>query len=323
MRLRRLRSQAFLRRQVAEHRLDPAGLILPVFVHGHSESEPIPAMPGVSRLSTEDLLRTGARCLELNIPSIAVFPAIDPALKTPDGREALNPDGLAQRSVRALKTEFGDRLGVIADVALDPYTSHGHDGVLDEAGRVRNDESVALLVDQAVSLAEAGVDVVAPSDMMDGRIGAIRSALESAGHSDAVILSYAAKYASSFYAPFRHALGSAGALRGDKRTYQMDPANAREAEREAALDLAEGADMIMVKPGMMYLDIVRRLAERFEAPVLAYQVSGEYAMLKNAINSGALGSEAVLETLRAFFRAGARAVLTYHALEAAEAIRKL
>lgn len=318
-RMRRLRADAFSRRLVREHDLRADDLVWPVFVlDGEGRREPVPSMPGVERLSIDQLLREAERALALGIPALALFPVTPQALKTEDGREAWNPQGLAQRAVRALKGAFPE-LGVITDVALDPFTTHGQDGIVDAAGCVLNDETVEALVRQALSHAEAGADVVAPSDMMDGRIQAIRDALEAAGFRDTRILAYAAKYASSFYGPFRDAVGSAASLGGaGKETYQMDPANGDEALHEVALDLAEGADMVMVKPGMPYLDVVRRVKERFGVPTFAYQVSGEYAMLAAAAQRGWLDERAcALEALLCFKRAGADAILTYYAPRAA------
>jgi len=322
-RLRRMRRDDFSRRLVRESILTPDDLIYPVFiVDGPERREPVASMPGVERLSLGHLLQAAGECVRLGVPVIALFPVIDSPLKTPDGRAATDPDGLVPRAVRALKERFPG-LGVLTDVALDPYTSHGQDGLIDEAGYVRNDETVEVLVRQALVQAAAGVDIVAPSDMMDGRIGAIRSALEAQGHIHTRILAYSAKYASSFYGPFRDAVGSAKNLGGaGKGTYQMDPGNGDEALREVALDLQEGADMVMVKPGMPYLDIVRRVKETFRVPTFAYQVSGEYSMLKAAAANGWLdGRAVVLESLLAFKRAGADGILTYSALEAARWLR--
>ncbi len=319
-RLRRLRRHGFSRALVREHRLDVTDLIQPLFLcEGQSHSEPVPSMPGVSRLSLDLLLEKAENLHRLGIPAIALFPIIDPAEKSADAAAAFDADGLVPRALRALKQRVPD-LGVITDVALDPYTSHGQDGLLDASGYVRNDDTVEVLVRQALAHADAGADVVAPSDMMDGRIGAIREALESHGHVNTLILSYAAKYASSFYGPFRDAVGSAGALGGgNKYTYQMDVANSDEALREAAMDIDEGADMFMVKPGMPYLDIVHRVKHELAVPTLVYQVSGEYAMLKAAAGHGWLDERAVvLESLTAFKRAGADAVLTYFAEDAAK-----
>ena len=321
---RRLRRDAFTREMVREHRLHPSDLILPVFVQdGHDQAHGVASMPGVQRLSIDRLMPLAEQCVRLGVPVIALFPVIDGALKTPDGVEATNPDGLVPRTVRALKDRF-PQLGVLCDVALDPYTSHGQDGLLDETGYILNDPTVAMLVEQALMQAAAGVDIVAPSDMMDGRIGAIRAALESSGAIHTRIMAYSAKYASAFYGPFRDAVGSAANLgKGDKKAYQMDPGNSDEALREVALDLAEGADMVMVKPGMPYLDIVRRVKDEFRVPTFAYQVSGEYAMLKAAAANGWLDHDAVMmESLLAFKRAGADGVLTYFALDAARLLRE-
>lgn len=320
---RRLRRDAFSRALVREHHLTAADLIYPVFVlDGDNRSEDVASMPGVQRLSVDRLFAQAEACCELGVPVMALFPVIDPALKTPDGMEATRPDGLVPRAVRALKTRFPE-LGVLTDVALDPFTSHGQDGLLDETGYILNDETVAVLTQQALVQAEAGVDIVAPSDMMDGRIGAIRQALESRRFIHTKIMAYSAKYASAFYGPFRDAVGSAKNLgKSDKKTYQMDPANSDEALREVALDIAEGADMVMVKPGLPYLDIVRRVKDEFHMPTFAYQVSGEYAMVKAAAANGWLDHDAVmLESLLAFKRAGADGVLTYFALEAARRLK--
>jgi porphobilinogen synthase len=321
---RRLRRDAFTREMVREHRLHPSDLIWPVFVlDGHDRVEDVASMPGVQRLSIARLLPMAEQCVALGVPVIALFPVIDPSLKTPDGREATNPDGLVPRAVRALKARCPG-LGVLTDVALDPFTSHGQDGLLDDAGYIINDATVAVLREQALVQAAAGVDIVAPSDMMDGRIGAIREALEGAGHIHTCIMAYSAKYASAFYGPFRDAVGSAANLgKSDKKTYQMDPGNSDEALREVALDLAEGADMVMVKPGMPYLDIVRRVKDEFRVPTFAYQVSGEYAMLQAAAANGWLQREAVMmESLLAFKRAGADGILTYFALDAARLMQQ-
>jgi porphobilinogen synthase len=320
---RRLRRDASTRALVREHRLDASDLILPVFVvDGVNKVHDVASMPGVQRLSLDRLLPVAEQCVALGIPVMALFPVIDPALKTPDGREAMNPDGLVPRVVAALKKEF-PQLGVMTDVALDPFTSHGQDGLLDATGYILNDETVAVLVQQALTQAQAGVDIVAPSDMMDGRIGAIRTALEGAGRIHTRIMAYSAKYASAFYGPFRDAVGSAGNLgKADKKVYQMDPGNSDEALREVALDIAEGADMVMVKPGMPYLDIVRRVKDAFRVPTFAYQVSGEYAMLKAAAQNGWLDHDAVMmESLLAFKRAGADGVLSYFAIDAARKLR--
>ena len=306
-----------------EHRLSPDNLIYPVFIlDGQNQRQSVASMPGVERVSVDLLMPVAEDCVKLGIPVLALFPVIDPSLKTPDGIEAINPDGLVPRAVRALKDRFPE-LGVLCDVALDPYTSHGQDGVLDENGYVINDTTVEILVRQALAQAEAGVDIVAPSDMMDGRIGAVRTALEDNGHIHTRIMAYSAKYASAFYGPFRDAVGSAANLgKGNKMTYQMDPANTDEALREVAQDILEGADMVMVKPGMPYLDIVRRVKDEFRFPTYVYQVSGEYAMLKAAAQNGWLDERAcVLEALTGIRRAGADAILTYYALDAARWLR--
>jgi porphobilinogen synthase len=321
---RRLRRDAFTRELVREHRLHASDLILPVFVlDGAGLAQDVASMPGVQRLSLDRLLPVADECVRLGIPVMALFPVIDPALKTDDGREALNPEGLIPSVVRELKRRFPE-LGLMTDVALDPFTSHGQDGLLDPTGYILNDETVAVLTDQALTQAQAGVDIVAPSDMMDGRIGAIRDALESNGHIHTRIMAYSAKYASAFYGPFRDAVGSAANLgKSNKKAYQMDPGNSDEALREVALDLAEGADMVMVKPGMPYLDIVRRVKDEFKVPTFAYQVSGEYAMLKAAALNGWLDHDAVvMESLLAFKRAGADGVLSYFALDAARLLNK-
>ena len=321
---RRLRRDAFSRAMVREHTLHAADLILPVFLlDGERRTEAVASMPGVHRMSLDGLFAQAEACLTLGVPVMALFPVIDPALKTPDGREATNPDGLVPRAVRALKDRFPE-LGLLTDVALDPFTSHGQDGLLDERGYIVNDPTVEMLKKQALVQAEAGVDIVAPSDMMDGRIGAIRQALEGGGHIHTRIMAYSAKYASAFYGPFRDAVGSAKNLgKSDKKTYQMDPANSDEALREVALDIAEGADMVMVKPGMPYLDIVRRVKDEFRMPTFAYQVSGEYAMIKAAAQNGWLDHDAVMmEALTAFRRAGADGVLSYFALDAARLLKQ-
>ncbi len=318
-RMRRVRDTDWSRRLMAEHHLTVNDLIWPVFVHeGTQRREEIPSMPGVHRLTIDLLAEQAAVAADLGIPAIAIFPATNPALKTEDGAEALNPDNLVCRAVRAIK-QARLNLGVVCDVALDPYTSHGQDGLLRD-GRVVNDPTLDILCRQAVVQAEAGCDVIAPSDMMDGRVGAIRRALDDHGLQHVQIMAYAAKYASAFYGPFRDAVGSASNLaQGDKKTYQMNPANTDEALREVAMDLAEGADSVMVKPGMPYLDIVRRVKDAFGAPTFAYQVSGEYAMLAGAANQGWLDrNNVILESLLAFKRAGADGVLTYFALEAAK-----
>ena len=320
---RRLRRDAYTRALVRESRLASEDLILPVFVlDGHGQSQDVASMPGVQRRSVDGLFGVAEQCLELDVPVMALFPVIAPELKTPDGREALNPEGLVPRAVRELKQRFPE-LGLLTDVALDPYTSHGQDGLLDDTGYILNDPTVAVLRQQALQHARAGVDIVAPSDMMDGRIGAIRDELESGGAIHTRIMAYSAKYASAFYGPFRDAVGSAGNLgKSDKKVYQMDPGNSDEALREVALDIAEGADMVMVKPGMPYLDIVRRVKDEFRMPTFVYQVSGEYAMLKAAAANGWLDHDAVMmESLIAFKRAGADGVLSYFALDAARLLR--
>jgi len=317
--MRRLRHDDFSRRLVRENRLTTDDLIYPVFViEGRNVAQPVASMPGIDRLTLDRLLPVAEDCLKLRIPVMALFPAIEPTLKTADGREAANPDGLIPRIARALKQRFPE-LGVMTDVALDPYTSHGQDGVIDSAGYILNDETIAILERQALTQARAGVDIVAPSDMMDGRVGALRHALDAEAHIHTRIMAYSAKYASGFYGPFRDAVGSATNLgKGNKYTYQMDPANGNEALWEVGLDLAEGADMVMVKPGMPYLDILRRVKEQFKAPTYVYQVSGEYAMLKAAFAQGWLEERVcALEALVAFKRAGADGILTYFALQAA------
>lgn len=322
LRMRRLRRSDWMRRLVREHTLSAADLIWPVFVQeGTGLATPVPSMPGVERLSIDRLVDAVGKAAELGIPAVALFPATDPAKKTPDGDEALNPENLVCRAVRAVKAA-GLNIGVICDVALDPYTTHGQDGLV-RNGYVVNDETLEILGRQAVVQAQAGCDIIAPSDMMDGRIAAVRRALDAAGFSQTVILSYAAKYASAYYGPFRDAVGSKGNLgQGDKRTYQMDPANGDEALREVGLDLAEGADLVMVKPGQPYLDIVTRVKQAFGVPTFAYQVSGEYAMIAAAAANGWIDRTAVmLESLLAFKRAGADGVLTYFAVEAAERLR--
>jgi porphobilinogen synthase len=321
-RLRRNRRHDWSRRLMAENGLSPADLIWPVFVHDDKAARvPIPSMPGVDRLSIAALVDEAGKARELGIPLIALFPATPPDLKTPGGEEAFNPENLVCRAVRAVKKAHPG-LGVLCDVALDPYTSHGHDGVL-RGGEVANDETVEILCRQALVQAEAGCDVIAPSDMMDGRVGAIRDALDAAGLDSVSIMAYAAKYASGFYGPFRDAVGSKNALgKADKRGYQMDPANGDEALREVALDIQEGADMVMVKPGLPYLDIIWRVKERFAMPTFAYQVSGEYSMLKGAIERGWLDASVAMETLLGFKRAGADGVLTYFAIEAARILKQ-
>ena len=324
LRMRRLRRDDFSRRLVREHVLHADDLIYPVFVlDGVAQTQAVASMPGVDRMTVDRLLPVAEECLALGIPALALFPVIEPSLKTVDGRAATDPAGLVPRAVAALKKRFPE-LGVMTDVALDPYTSHGQDGVIDDSGYVLNDPTVEILARQALVQADAGVDIVAPSDMMDGRIGAIRQALESAGHIHTRIMAYSAKYASGFYGPFRDAVGSAGNLgKGDKKTYQMDPANSDEALRAGALDLQEGADMVMVKPGMPYLDIVRRVKDTFCVPTFVYQVSGEYSMLKAAAANGWLDERAVaIESLLAMRRAGADGILTYFARDAARWLRE-
>ncbi|MBM97780.1 MAG: porphobilinogen synthase [Planctomycetaceae bacterium] len=319
-RMRRNRRHEWSRRLVRETQFSPADLIWPIFIRdGESEREPVPSMPGVERLTIDLTVEAVSNAKQLGIPAVALFPATDPALKTPDAEEALNPENLMCRAVRAVKQVHGDGIGVICDVALDPYSSHGQDGLVRD-GYVVNDETIEVLIQQSIVQAQAGCDVIAPSDMMDGRIGAIRRGLDEAGYENVQLMSYAAKYASAFYGPFRDAVGSSGNLgSGDKKTYQMDPANTDEALREVALDLEEGADMVMVKPGMPYLDIVRRVKESFAAPTFAYQVSGEYAMIQAAAANGWLdGERTMLESLMAFKRAGADGILTYFAVEAAK-----
>jgi porphobilinogen synthase len=290
---------------------------------GQQQEEPIASLPGVSRWSVDQIVVRAKEAIDLGIPCIALFPNTQPERRSEDGAEASNPDNLMCRAIRAIKQTHGDAIGVLTDVALDPYTSHGQDGLIDEAGYVLNDDTVGVLVDQAVNQARAGADIIAPSDMMDGRIGAIRRALEMDGHVNVQIMSYAAKYASAFYGPFRDAVGSRGLLKGDKKSYQMDPANSDEALREVAMDIAEGADSVMVKPGLPYLDIIRRVKDSFEVPVFAYQVSGEYAMIEAAAAAGAGDRDAlVLETLTAFKRAGCSGVLTYHAAHAARLLNE-
>jgi len=320
---RRMRRDDWSRRLMQENSVSASDLIYPVFLlEGSGKSEAVASMPGVNRLSLDLLMPVAQECVDLGIPVLALFPVIDASLKTPDGKEAFNPNGLIPNAVRELKKHFPN-LGIMTDVALDPYTSHGQDGVLDEQGRILNDETTAILVKQAIAQAQAGVDIVAPSDMMDGRIGKIREALEEHNLIHTRIMAYSAKYASAFYGPFRDAVGSAKNLgKADKKTYQMDCANGDEALREVALDINEGADMVMVKPGMPYLDIVRRVREAFDYPTYAYQVSGEYAMIKAAAQNGWLDHDAVMmESLLAFKRAGADGVLTYFALEAARLIK--
>ena len=307
----------------AETVLTAADLIWPLFiVEGEGVEEPIASLPGVSRWSVDNIVARAREARDLGIPCVALFPYTQPDRRTDDGKEALNPDNLMCRAIRAITDAVPD-IGILTDVALDPYTTHGHDGLVDQQGRVLNDATMNVLVQQALVQARAGATIIAPSDMMDGRVGAIRTALEAEGFHDVQIMAYAAKYASAFYGPFRDAVGSGGLLKGDKRGYQMDPANAEEALREVALDLAEGADTVMVKPGLPYLDIIRRVKDRFEVPVFAYQVSGEYAMLEAAVAAGAGDRDAlVLETLMAFRRAGCSGVLTYHAAHAARLLAR-
>jgi porphobilinogen synthase len=320
-RMRRNRKSDWTRRLVAENVLTADDLIWPLFiVDGKKQRVPVDSMPGVERLSVDEAVRDAVRAAELNIPCLALFPYTDPSLRNEDGSEALNPDNLVCRTIRAIKKEV-PHIGVLCDVALDPYTSHGHDGLLRD-GIILNDETVEVLVTQALVEAEAGCDIIAPSDMMDGRVGAIRKGLDEAGFADVSIMAYAAKYASAFYGPFRDAVGSSATLTGDKRTYQMDPANTDEALREVELDIAEGADMVMVKPGMPYLDILRRVHETFGMPTFAYQVSGEYAMIMAAAGNGWLdGDKAMMESLIAFKRAGAAGVLSYFAPKVAQKLR--
>jgi porphobilinogen synthase len=323
IRMRRMRKDAFSRAMMRENVITAADLIYPVFLlDGKNQCEKIASMPGVERMSIDHLLGVAEECVALGIPVMALFPVINPSLKTPDGIEATNPKGLVPRAVRELKQRFPE-LGLLTDVALDPYTSHGQDGVLNAEGYVLNDETTAILVRQALTQAEAGVDIVAPSDMMDGRIGAIRHALESHHYIHTRIMAYSAKYASAFYGPFRDAVGSSATLgKANKSTYQMDPANSDEALREVALDLAEGADMVMVKPGMPYLDIVRRVKDEFHVPTFAYQVSGEYAMIKAAAQNGWLDHDkTMMESIMAFKRAGANGILTYFALDVARRLK--
>ena len=323
LRMRRMRRMEFARRLMREALLTADDLIYPVFIiDGKGRTQKVDSMPGVERLTVDRLLPVAEQCAKLEIPAIALFPAIEPQLKTPDGREAYNAKGLIPRAVAALKKRFPE-LGVMTDVALDPYTSHGQDGLIDDDGYILNDETLDILVKQALVQAAAGVDIVAPSDMMDGRIGRIRTALEKAGHIHTLIMAYSAKYASGFYGPFRDAVRSAKFLgKSNKKTYQMDPGNSDEALWEVGLDLAEGADMVMVKPGLPYLDIVRRVKDEFRAPTYVYQVSGEYAMLRAAIANGWLAESCIMEVLLAFKRAGADGVLTYFALDAAKALAK-
>jgi porphobilinogen synthase len=320
LRMRRTRAHGWSRAMVRETMLSPSDLIWPLFVtDGQQTEEPITSLPGVSRWSVDLIVERAGEAIALGIPCLALFPNTAADKRDNNGDEALNPDNLMCRAIRAIKDKHGDAIGILTDVALDPYTAHGQDGLVDSKGYVLNDETVAVLVDQAVNQAQAGADIIAPSDMMDGRIGAIRRALEMNGHQNVQIMSYAAKYASAFYGPFRDAVGSRGLLKGDKKSYQMDPANSDEALREVALDIAEGADSVMVKPGLPYLDIVRRVRDHFDVPVHAYQVSGEYAMIEAAVAAGAGERDAlVMETLMAFKRAGCSGVLTYHAVHAAK-----
>jgi porphobilinogen synthase len=320
-RMRRLRQSEWSRRLVRENILDAADLICPLFVmEGTGHREPVASMPGIDRHSVDRAVERAAEAARLGIPVIALFPYTELALRSPDGREALNPDNLVCRAIRAIKREVPD-IGILCDVALDPYTSHGHDGLL-EGGRIANDSTLEVLTRQALVQAEAGCDIIAPSDMMDGRVGAIRQALEAEGHGDVMIMAYTAKYASGFYGPFRDAVGSSSMLKGDKKTYQMDPANSDEALREAELDIAEGADMIMVKPGLPYLDILYRLKAAFCVPTFAYQVSGEYSMLMAAIANGWLETKVIEESLLAFKRAGADGILTYFAIDVARRLKE-
>jgi porphobilinogen synthase len=323
LRMRRMRRNEFSRRLMCETVLTTNDLIYPVFVlEGTRRTQKVASMPGIERMSVDKLLPVAEQCLKHGVPVMALFPVIDQRLKSLDGREAYNPKGLVPRAVSALKKRFPE-LGIMTDVALDPYTSHGQDGVIDKAGYIINDVTLEILVKQALAQAAAGVDIVAPSDMMDGRIGRIRQALEKAGHIHTKIMAYSAKYASGFYGPFRDAVGSAANLgKGDKKTYQMDPANSDEALWEVGLDLAEGADMVMVKPGMPYLDILRRVKDQFKAPTYVYQVSGEYSMLRGAVDRGWLGEGVIMEALLGMKRAGADGILTYFALETAKALSK-
>jgi porphobilinogen synthase len=323
IRMRRVRAHEWSRRLCAENALTPADFIWPVFViDGEKKSVPVASMPGVERLSVDLAVKAAEEAAKLGIPVIALFPYTDPALKTADGREAHNPDNLICRATRAIKKAVPE-IGILCDVALDPYTTHGHDGLIDENGYVLNDETVVALIEQALVQLEAGCDIIAPSDMMDGRVGSLRAAFEKRGFKNRMIMAYAAKYASAFYGPFRDAVGSAKALTGDKRTYQMDPANSDEAIREVALDINEGADMVMVKPGMPYLDVLRRVKDTFGMPTFAYQVSGEYSMLMAAINAGFLDPDRViLESLLGFKRAGADGILTYFAVDAAKRLKR-
>ncbi|WP_176591357.1 porphobilinogen synthase [Sphingobium sp. EM0848] len=323
LRLRRTRASAWSRAMHAENRLSPSDFIWPLFVtEGRQVEEPIKSLPGVSRWSVDLMVERAKEAQAVGIPCLALFPNTQPERRSDDGAEALNPDNLMCRAIRAIKDAVPN-IGILTDVALDPYTAHGQDGLLDEEGYVVNDATIDMLIGQSLNQAAAGADIIAPSDMMDGRVGAIREALEEEGHANVQIMAYAAKYASAFYGPFRDAVGSSGLLKGNKKTYQMDPANSAEALREVALDIAEGADSVMVKPGLPYLDIIARVKDRFEVPVFAYQVSGEYAMLEAAVAVGAGDRDAlVLETLMAFKRAGCSGVLTYHALHAARLLER-
>ena len=323
IRMRRGRSAPWIREMLAENRLHPSDFIWPLFIcEGKGSEEPIATLPGVSRWPVDRLAEKAREARDLGIPCVALFPNTPANLRSEDAREAFNPDHLFCRAIRAIKDAVPE-VGVLTDVALDPYTAHGHDGLTDDRGRVLNDETSAVLVEQALVQAAAGADIVAPSDMMDGRVGAIRAGLEREGHTEVAIMAYAAKYASAFYGPFRDAVGSRGLLKGDKRGYQMDPANGAEALREVALDIAEGADMVMVKPGLPYLDVLARVKDAFGVPTFAYQVSGEYAMLETAAQSGAGDrDDLILETLMAFKRAGATGVLTYHAADAARLLAR-
>ncbi len=320
-RLRRTRTTAWSRAMVAENRLHPSDLIWPLFVTDGDEAQPIATMPGVSRWPVEMVAARAKEAIAESIPCVALFPNTPSDLRSEKGDEALNPDNLMCRAIGEIKDACGSDIGILTDVALDPYTSHGQDGLLNSDGEIVNDDTVSILTEQALNQAQAGADIIAPSDMMDGRVGIIREALEDDGYKNVQIMAYAAKYASAFYGPFRDAVGSGGLLKGDKQTYQMDPANAEEALREVAMDIAEGADSVMVKPGLAYLDIVRRVKERFEVPVFAYQVSGEYAMIEAAAAVGAGDRDALMmETLLAFKRAGASGVLSYFALDAARVL---
>ena len=320
-RLRRSRSAAWSREMVRENRLHPSDLIWPLFIANGDDEEPVASLPGITRIPVASLADKAKQAIDLGIPCLALFPNTPHDLRSEDGEEAANPDNLMCSGIRAIKDAVGDRIGVLTDVALDPYTSHGQDGLIDEAGYVVNDATVDALVQQALNQAAAGSDIVAPSDMMDGRIGRVREALEQDGHANVQIMAYAAKYASAFYGPFRDAVGSGGLLKGDKKSYQMDPANSAEAMREIAMDIAEGADSVMVKPGLPYLDIVRMAADRFELPVYAYMVSGEYAMIEAMAAAGAGERDVLLlEILTGFKRAGASGVLSYHAPVAAKLI---